>query len=166
MKTGALLWEAGVGVADTLRADHPVAVAVGVGEGLEDPRGWSVDVGFIAGHGRHYPREATAKRLDSDSRGYRTPVNAGDAEPERVLITGASSGIGVATAIELGTRGARVALVARSASGLERAAEEVRAAGGNPLVSEADVTDGIGLEAAIERAASTFGGLDVAVVNA
>ncbi|HSI80727.1 MAG TPA: SDR family NAD(P)-dependent oxidoreductase [Solirubrobacterales bacterium] len=93
-------------------------------------------------------------------------MNAGDAEPERVLITGASSGIGLATAIEFGTRGADVALLARSANGLERGAEKVRAAGGNPLVSEADVTDRVGLEAAIERAAATFGGLDAVVVNA
>lgn len=84
----------------------------------------------------------------------------------RVLVTGASSGIGMATAIEFGRDGASVALLARSRDGLDRAAEAVREAGGTAVVSPADVTDRIALEAAVERAAAELGGLDVAVVNA
>lgn len=85
---------------------------------------------------------------------------------ERVLVTGASSGIGMATAVAFGQRGAQVALLARSDAGLERSAEAVRRAGGTPLVSPADVCDRAALTTAIDSAAADFGGLDVAVVNA
>ena len=85
---------------------------------------------------------------------------------ERVLITGASSGIGLATSIEFADRGARIALIARDLSGLQSSADQVRAGGGDPLVTPASVTDRVALEVAVERAAAAFGGLDVAVINA
>src|SRR4051812_38186036 len=53
---------------------------------------------------------------------------------EVVVITGASAGVGRATARAFGREGARVALLARGRAGLEAAAEEVRAAGGDALV--------------------------------
>jgi NAD(P)-dependent dehydrogenase (short-subunit alcohol dehydrogenase family) len=85
---------------------------------------------------------------------------------ERVLITGASSGIGLATALEYGRRGARVGLLARGAEGLGRAADMVAAAGGRPLVVPADVTDRSELEAAVAGAVDELGGIDVAVSSA
>ena len=85
---------------------------------------------------------------------------------ERVLITGASSGIGLATSIEFADRGARIALIARDVSGLQSSADQVRARGGDPLVTSASVTDRVALEVAVERAAAAFGGLDVALINA
>jgi NAD(P)-dependent dehydrogenase (short-subunit alcohol dehydrogenase family) len=83
-----------------------------------------------------------------------------------VLVTGASSGIGLATAVEFAGEGSRVALLARSTEGLRRAADAVAEAGGSPLVVPADVTDRGSLSAAIDRTAGDFGGLDVVVVNA
>jgi NADP-dependent 3-hydroxy acid dehydrogenase YdfG len=86
--------------------------------------------------------------------------------PERVLITGASGGIGMATAEAFGSRGASVALLARGLEGLERSANAVSQAGGNPVVVTADVTDREALDRAVGEAALQMGGMDVAVVNA
>jgi NADP-dependent 3-hydroxy acid dehydrogenase YdfG len=56
------------------------------------------------------------------------------------LITGASSGIGAALAIRMAAKGARVAIAARRRDRLEIVAENIRAAGGTPLILEADLT--------------------------
>lgn len=85
---------------------------------------------------------------------------------ERVLVTGASSGIGAELARRYGERGARVALLARSREGLARAAEAVERAGGAALVIPADVTAREALGTAVEEAAERLGGVDVAVANA
>ena len=93
-----------------------------------------------------------------------TPSHPGS--PETVLITGASSGIGRATAIELAGRGARLVLVARGREPLEEAATEARAAGaGEVLVHPADVLDEDAVRAAVDLAVERFGRLD-AVVHA
>ncbi len=81
-------------------------------------------------------------------------------------MTGASSGIGRAIALELGARRARVALVSRRADALERVADEVREAGGEPLVIPADVTDEAAIRGAVERAAASFGSLRLVIPNA
>ncbi|TQN42226.1 short-subunit dehydrogenase [Blastococcus colisei] len=84
--------------------------------------------------------------------------------PQRVLITGASSGIGRATAVELAGRGARLVLVARGREPLEETAAEVLAAGARAaLVRPADVTDEDAVQAAVADAVAELGGLDVVV---
>ncbi|MEU7045621.1 SDR family oxidoreductase [Streptomyces varsoviensis] len=80
---------------------------------------------------------------------------------ETVVITGASAGVGRATALAFAARGANVALVARGRTGLEAAAREVETAGGRALVLPADVADHRQVEAAAIAAVEAFGGIDV-----
>ena len=87
-------------------------------------------------------------------------------EGTTALVTGASSGIGEATARALADAGAAVALVARRRDRLEALAEEIRGAGGRALVVEADITDEGAARAAVEQAVQEFGGLDILVNNA
>src|SRR4051812_6453693 len=68
-----------------------------------------------------------------------------------VVVTGASGGIGRATAVAFARRGDKVALLARGEVGLAGAADDVRAAGGTPLVVPVDVADPAAVEAAAER---------------
>jgi short-subunit dehydrogenase len=85
------------------------------------------------------------------------------------VVTGASSGIGRATAIEFGRRGASVVLAARNTSALEAAAREVEAAGGahaRTLVVQTDVADSAQVFRLAESAASHFGRIDTWVNNA
>jgi NAD(P)-dependent dehydrogenase (short-subunit alcohol dehydrogenase family) len=85
---------------------------------------------------------------------------------ETVVVTGASAGLGRAIAIEFAKRGARIGLVARGRRGLEGAAEDVRRAGGAPLILEADVSDAEAVEAAAAKIERKFGPIDVWVNNA
>ena len=82
------------------------------------------------------------------------------------LVTGASSGIGAATALRLASDGASVALVARRKDRLEDLATEIQQAGGTAMVVEADLTDRSQAEAAVEQAVERFGRLDILVNNA
>src|SRR4051794_20827007 len=72
--------------------------------------------------------------------------------PDVVVITGASAGVGRATAKAFGSRGDHVALIARGRAGLEAAAAEVRAAGGTAITVPCDVSDPEAVEAATARA--------------
>jgi NAD(P)-dependent dehydrogenase (short-subunit alcohol dehydrogenase family) len=83
-----------------------------------------------------------------------------------VLVTGASTGIGRATARLLGERGAKVFLVARRREVLEEAVAEIRAAGGTADYHAADVSDRAQLNAAIDAAEAAFGPLYGVFANA
>jgi short-subunit dehydrogenase len=84
----------------------------------------------------------------------------------RILITGASSGIGRALAIELSRCGARLVLNARREGKLRSVADEVRAAAGQAAISLGDVTDKQARRAALDLGERQFGGLDILVNNA
>jgi NAD(P)-dependent dehydrogenase (short-subunit alcohol dehydrogenase family) len=90
-----------------------------------------------------------------------------DGAPLTVLITGASSGIGRATGLELAGRGAQLVLVSRGRGSLEEAAAEMRAAGAKEVVVHAaDVTDEDQVRAAVTTATSRFGRLDAVIHSA
>ena len=85
---------------------------------------------------------------------------------EVVVITGASAGVGRATAIEFARRGARVALLARGAEGLEGARQDVETAGGEALVLQVDVSDADAVERAAAQVEAAYGPIDIWVNNA
>jgi NADP-dependent 3-hydroxy acid dehydrogenase YdfG len=82
------------------------------------------------------------------------------------LVTGASSGIGAATAAALAAQGAAVALAARRKDRLDTLAASIRDQGGTALVLEADVTDQQQAAEAVERTVAELGRLDTLVNNA
>lgn len=83
-----------------------------------------------------------------------------------IVITGASSGIGLATAYRAATEGARVVLASRNGPELERIAERIRREGGRAIHVVADVSKREHLEHLSKRAIETFGGYDTWVNNA
>jgi len=83
-----------------------------------------------------------------------------------IVVTGASSGIGEATALEFGRQGARVVLAARRLDRLEAAAEAIRSAGGEALPVAADLSRGEDIRALVQRAQDHFGRIDVLFNNA
>ncbi len=84
----------------------------------------------------------------------------------RAIVTGASSGIGRATAIELTRQGAKVVAVARREDRLAQLAEEITAAGSHVVTIAGDITDPATRQAAIDASQSNFGGLDILINNA
>jgi NADP-dependent 3-hydroxy acid dehydrogenase YdfG len=85
---------------------------------------------------------------------------------EVAIVTGASSGIGAATARELGQRGATVVLAARRADLLEAQAKSIREAGGRATAVPTDMTDAADVAMLAERTTAAFGRVDVLVNNA
>jgi 3-oxoacyl-[acyl-carrier protein] reductase len=83
-----------------------------------------------------------------------------------VLVTGAGSGIGRATAIRLAALGAGVGCLGRTAAKVDAVAGEIRDAGGRAAALHADVTDPAGVTEAIERLRAELGTVDVLVNNA
>jgi NAD(P)-dependent dehydrogenase (short-subunit alcohol dehydrogenase family)/uncharacterized protein YndB with AHSA1/START domain len=95
-----------------------------------------------------------------------SPVTRREIAGQRVLITGGSSGIGLAVAEKLTREGAQVALLARNELGLAAARRRLAEQGAEPLTLAADVTDREVLTAEIERASREMGGIDVVVTAA
>jgi NAD(P)-dependent dehydrogenase (short-subunit alcohol dehydrogenase family) len=83
-----------------------------------------------------------------------------------VLVTGASSGIGAATARRLAREGAHVVAAARRGERLEALCREIEGTGGRALAVEADVTSGPDRERLVRRTLEAFGGIDALVNNA
>jgi NAD(P)-dependent dehydrogenase (short-subunit alcohol dehydrogenase family) len=82
------------------------------------------------------------------------------------VVTGASRGIGAATAQLLAQRGARVALIGRSEGDLNQVAESIRSRGGTALVCRADVSQESDVARSFERIAQEFGPVSILVNNA
>jgi NAD(P)-dependent dehydrogenase (short-subunit alcohol dehydrogenase family) len=93
-------------------------------------------------------------------RGY-----SGAVPSKRVLLTGASSGIGLAAARAFADAGCDLALVARHPGGLDVAARVVRARGRRAVVLPCDVSDQEAVDRAVEAAERSLGGIDVVVAN-
>jgi NAD(P)-dependent dehydrogenase (short-subunit alcohol dehydrogenase family) len=87
-------------------------------------------------------------------------------EGKRAIVTGAGSGMGRAAALRFAAEGARVGLIDLDDTAAGAVAAEIEAAGGEALVLRADVRSEDDVAAAVERAASAWGGLDVIVANA
>ena len=85
---------------------------------------------------------------------------------EVVMITGASAGVGRATARTFAERGARIGLMARGRDGLEGAREDVERAGGDAIALPVDVADAEAVDRAAQRLEDTFGPIDVWVNDA
>jgi short-subunit dehydrogenase len=89
-----------------------------------------------------------------------------DLTNSRVIVTGASSGIGRATALELARHGAKLVIVARREDRLRQLAEQITTLGREVEMVAGDVTDPLTREQAIEAVRRRFGGLDILMNNA
>ena len=82
------------------------------------------------------------------------------------LVTGASRGIGAATAEALAAAGAHVILTARTAQALEQVEEKIHEAGGTATIAPMDITDGANISKLAQAVAERWGSLDILVLNA
>ncbi|MBX4858903.1 SDR family oxidoreductase [Rhizobium sophorae] len=82
------------------------------------------------------------------------------------LVTGASSGIGAATALKLAEAGAKVGIAARRTDKLENLKKEIVSKGGEALVIEMDVVDPASVDAGVKRLVGAYGSIDILVNNA
>jgi short-subunit dehydrogenase len=104
------------------------------------------------------------RNLDPDL--FRDRSLAGTIKGKKVLITGASSGIGLETAIKVGEAGGEVILVSRTREKLEEVAEKVREAGGTAHVHPADLSDLDDIERLAKEVLDEHEGVDVLINNA
>jgi NAD(P)-dependent dehydrogenase (short-subunit alcohol dehydrogenase family) len=87
-------------------------------------------------------------------------------ENQLALVTGASRGIGAATAIALAASGAHVILTARSATDLEEVEEKIHQAGGHATIAPLDLTDGDSIGRLAQAISERWEALDIMVLNA
>jgi len=87
-------------------------------------------------------------------------------EGKTALITGASSGIGAATALKLAANGAKVGLAARRTERLQEIVSQISRAGGQAIALEMDVVDVASVQAGVSRLAEAFGSIDIVFNNA
>jgi len=87
-------------------------------------------------------------------------------EGKLALVTGASRGIGAATAEALAATGAHVILTARGASALEQVEERIHAAGGSATIAPMDLNDSENIQKLAQAVAERWGSLDIMVLNA
>lgn len=97
---------------------------------------------------------------------YRPVRNAVDLRGKRVLLTGASSGIGASAAKMFAHHGATVVLVARRLDRLDGLAQHIRQAGGSAEVLACDLTDLDAVDRLVANVEERFGGVDILVNNA
>jgi NAD(P)-dependent dehydrogenase (short-subunit alcohol dehydrogenase family) len=104
------------------------------------------------------------RNLDPDLHRDRSLEHA--VEGKRILITGASAGIGRATALQVGAAGGTVLLVARSAEKLAEVKNLIEKEGGNAFIHTADLSDLASCDALVEQVLAQHGGIDVLINNA
>jgi NAD(P)-dependent dehydrogenase (short-subunit alcohol dehydrogenase family) len=104
------------------------------------------------------------RNLDPDL--FRDRSLAGTIKGKKVLITGASSGIGLETALQVGEAGGEVLLVSRTREKLEEVAEKVQEAGGTAHVHPADLSDLEDIDRLAKEVLDEHGGVDVLINNA
>ena len=97
---------------------------------------------------------------------FRERSLASSIEGKKIMITGASSGIGLETALRIGEAGGCVLLVSRTREKLEEVAEQVRERGGEAHVHPADLSDLDDIQRMAEEVIEQHGGIDVLVNNA
>jgi short-subunit dehydrogenase len=93
-------------------------------------------------------------------------MNLKNISEQTIVITGATSGIGLTTARMAAEQGAKLVLIARNEDALRELANEINSNGGQAIYSAADVADEYALKAAAEKAIAEFGGFDTWVNNA
>jgi NAD(P)-dependent dehydrogenase (short-subunit alcohol dehydrogenase family) len=93
-------------------------------------------------------------------------ISSNEFSGRTAMVTGAGTGIGAATAIELAARGARVALFGRRTAALEKTAVRIVQAGGEALVITGDVANARDVDQAVQRTVAKYGSLNLAVNNA
>ena len=103
---------------------------------------------------------------ERNSAGFMNMQNKSSKRAKVVVVTGASAGVGRATAREFGRHGASVALISRNQERLEIAKKEIEQFGGRALVLPLDVADAAAIENAAEKIEAEFGPIDIWVNNA